>query len=240
VSLSTAPAVGAPLKQSLAELRAGHESYAQFVTDLFSDLETLHGRLLQAETQLALQRSQLAELHSPLAEENQQPSHENPEIDPELQTRVAELESERQALEEELEQIRGRAVNMAEIIAGQKRQMTEEHSQWMGELRQLRRILDKQSKWIALQSELGIATPAPGPAPHVGGGFSAEHNTSEDLPFDAPDESVDATSFAQQPVSQLVEAAPKALGNSHDPVLGSVLSQFELLQKDVARRRKQK
>ncbi|HZZ27814.1 MAG TPA: hypothetical protein VFE46_07370 [Pirellulales bacterium] len=236
MSISTAAGAGATLKQSLAALQAGQESYAQFVTDLFTDLETLHGRLLQAEAQMALQRQQLEELRSPLAEEFQPTLDENTENNAELEIRVAELESERQALEEELENIRGRAVNMAEIIAGQKRQMSDEHVQWMTELRQLRRILDKQTKWITQQSDLAITPPTP---PRRLAPLSAEHVASAVLQME--DEDYAAAAEEPSPSSASYAPPPHSAGGSNpDPVLGSVLSQFEILQKDVARRRKQK
>lgn len=219
------------LKRSLAALRAEHETFAQFVTDLLADLESMQRKLAEAEAQIKTQSEQLT-LHQAEASQvdhsvsdDGQPS----EAELALQSRVAELEGDRQALEDELETIRTRAVEMAEVIAEQKRQMAEDQSQWMAELRQLRRLLDKQTKWIKQQSELGSgvdsdANPSENSAstPAVNG--SAAHA----LPPAA------AGSESAQPQT----ASRSRLGHP-DPVLGSVMSQFELLQKDVARRRKQ-
>jgi len=118
-------------------------------------MEVMQQKLLQAETQIRLQHQQLAELRSPGSEEFQQLSGDNLPGDPALKSQVAELESDRQALEEELDSVRSRAVDMAHTIAEQKKQMSEEHSQWLAELRQLRRILDKQSQWITQQNPMG-------------------------------------------------------------------------------------
>ncbi len=84
------------------------------------------------------------------------------EADSQLQAKVAEMEQDRVALEEELENVRSRAVSMSQTITEQKRQMADEHAQWTAELRQLRRILDKQATWIAQQTEGGLATWSPG------------------------------------------------------------------------------
>jgi hypothetical protein len=228
------------LKQSLAALRTGHETYAQFVTELLTDLETLQEKLAQAEAQIDLQNQQLENVHSPLVGEMQQSTGNQSSVDLALQNKVVELESDRTALEEELENIRTRAVSMAEIIAEQKRQMSEDQSQWMAELRQLRRILDKQNKWITKQADLGtVPWAAADGAGHAG-------SQSAKMPPDMP--ALGGDDNATHPSEQIAQAIPAVQfpavprggsANHADPVLGSVLSQFEVLQKDVARRRKQ-
>jgi hypothetical protein len=241
VSLAISVTTCADLKQSLAALRAGQESYTQFVTDLFSDLELLRGRLTQAESQMAVQREQIAELQTPVLEEIQPAVNEPSAVDSELKIRVSELENERRALEEELENIRGRAVNMAEIISGQKRQMSDEHSQWMTELRQLRRILDRQTKWITQQSDTGLASQPASNLGHRLAGLSAGPVATAVLDLDGNGYTDDlATDHPLPPHAQYPEPPRSAAEKRNDPVLGSVLSQFEILQKDVARRRKQK
>ncbi|HTQ38332.1 MAG TPA: hypothetical protein VMJ32_04855 [Pirellulales bacterium] len=238
MSISTAPAACAPLKQSLAAFRAGQEKYAQFVNDVLADLETMHRRLTEAEHQVALQRQQLSELRSPLSEEYQQASPELPAGNYELQIRVAELESERQALEEELENIRARAVDMAETIAGQKRQMSEEHTQWMDELRQLRHILDKQTNWITQQSETGISLPAAGKVGRPFGPLPSEHVASAMLQIDADDYGTlpaeQALTFSQEPAANDRLTARE----NEDLDLASVLTQFERQPKNMSRRGK--
>lgn len=226
------------LKRSLAVVRAEHETYAQFVAELLADLESLQQKLAEAEAQIESQSEQLAHHEAAQAEAVQavdsapddgQPSEEELA----LQGKVTELENDRQALEDELETIRTRAVEMAEVIAEQKRQMAEDQSQWMTELRQLRRLLDKQSKVIAQQAELANAAGDPDPL-----GISGSNGYSEVAPTATNGSAVHASQPATTEPSQAPAASRARLGSS-DPVLGSIMSQFELLQKDVARRRKQ-
>jgi chromosome segregation ATPase len=226
------------LQQSLEALRNRQEDYGQFVAGLLADMGAMHERLIKSDTQLSLQRQQLSDLHSPLAEEFQQLSSEKQQADEALQQKVTELEGERQALEEELENIRARAVEMSQVIAEQKRQMSEDQSQWMAELRQLRRILDKQTKLITQQTELGMF-PGAGTADGrnalspVDQAAAALQLTSDENGASHGRNS-NGSNQAQRPAARRGSAATNA-----DPVLGSVLSQFEILQKDVARRRKQ-
>jgi hypothetical protein len=228
------------LKQSLAELRSGQESYARFVTDLLADLEIMQQKLVRAETQVRLQTQQLAELRSSLSKEFQHFSGDKPASDPALQNQVAELESDRQALEEELENIRARAVNMAQIIAEQKRQMSDEHSQWMAELRQLRRILDKQAKWITQQTDMGMVPWGPVNSARHAASLSAD--VSSAVLAINPDDYAAHPSDQITPASTASQHAPSQRGgaeNHPDPMVVSVLSQFDMFQKDVGRRHKQ-
>jgi hypothetical protein len=244
VSITTASATTdsadcTSLKQSLAALRSGQENYARFVTDLLDDLGTLHARLTQAEQQLALQRQQLSELRSPLPEDKGQTAQGNSAADAELQIRVAELESERQALEEELENIRDRAVNMAEIIAGQKRQMSDEHVQWMSELRQLRRILDKQTKWMTQQNDPSIvALPSAKFGRHTAP-LPIEHVASAMLEMHAEDYDALSEGHALLP-SPAADVDALQGADADDPILATILTQFEILPKEPSRRPKQK
>src|SRR5262245_27387532 len=223
--MSTAHAAYEPVKQTLAALRAGQESFARFVIDLFGDLESMQKRLRQAESELNQQRNALSEERRRFEEEHSRRLDDPPPpANGDLQSKISELEQERLALEEELESVRTRAVGMSQTISEQKRQMAEEHAEWAAELRQLRRILDKQASWIAQQAESGAAPwgaaaggqqPAGYPAAPGGGGASQ------------------GPAFPAGPRSRLGNP------NQCDPVLGSVLSQFEFLQKDLARRREQ-
>ncbi|HEY2826242.1 MAG TPA: hypothetical protein VGJ04_01470 [Pirellulales bacterium] len=240
ISTSTSHTYRTSLQQLLAVLRRGHENYAQFVTELLADLEAMQQQLVEAETQITRQNQQLTELARPSAETAEQSAGNHPNSDAELVNKVTELESDRQALEEELENIRARAVNMSQTISDQKRQMSEDQSQWMAELRQLRRLLDKQTKWITQQVEIGAV-----PSGIAIGTLSTEPPTNE-TPPSGPD--TNSNGHALKPSEQSTQAsattpspaAPRKIqGNHKDPVLGSILSQFEFLQKDVARRRKQ-
>jgi chromosome segregation ATPase len=216
------------LQESLAALQTGQHDYEQFVVELLAEFEAAQEKLSQAEGQIDQQNRELAELRSRPAVDGQ-PAEQNGAGDAVLESKVAELESDRQALEEELENVRSRAVEMAQVIADQKRQMAEDQTQWMEEFRQLRRILDKQTKWITQQNEQnGSAASPPADATSSAAKSGTEKSSDE----------------RGEPSLELIRRAPaadshKSAGKNSDPVLGSVLSQFEFLQKDVARHRKQ-
>ncbi len=226
-TVSTLSATFNPIQQSLAALHAGQESFAQFVVDLFGDLEAMQQKLLNVQAELCEERGKLAEERQRFSEQNNKPPVGS-ETDESLQSKVAELEQDRAALEEELEGVRARAVGMAQTLAEQKRQMAEEHAEWSAELRQLRRTLDKQASWISQHAEIGAASYGSGdpylPQTASTNGFAAGtapgHN-GRGHPTYFPN-------AASAPAPRLA-----------DPVVGSILSQFELLQKDVARRREQ-
>jgi hypothetical protein len=93
-------------------------------------------------------------------------------------------------LEAELETVRRRVVEMAEVATAEKQRTTQERAEWSKEFKQLRKLL-----------ELQVKTPA------------------------AP---------VAEPPREAVSAAAPVGG---DPMLESVMAQFDMLQKDIARRR---
>jgi hypothetical protein len=238
-TILTAHADCTSLKESLAALQAGQDKYAQFVSALLSELEATQQKLVQAETQIDLQSRELVELRNRSSAEYLPPADNAGAVDQALQNKVTELENDRQALEEELENIRARAVDMAQTIADQKRQMTEDQSQWMAEFRQLRRILDKQTKWITQQNEPGGVPRTAADAVHCAETLPVDETFAREV--DSNDRDVQPSELVGRAPASAANTAPqiKGGGNNADPVLGSVLSQFEFLQKDVARRRKQ-
>jgi TolA-binding protein len=232
VAISSLQIAGDPVKQSLAALRAGQENFARFITELFADFESLTQKLCAAQAQLA--QDENAVNCTPLDPNSAELSaaSETPHA------KVAELEEERRQLEEELENVRSHSVNMQQVIEEQKRQMAEENAGWTAELRQLRRILDKQATWIAQQRETSSQYAADLEPQQ----FAAP---AEDYPAGPPP--ILPIRTAQNPNREIQQqpAAMRPTGTAghspghHDAVLGSVLSQFELLQRDVARRRDQ-
>ena len=214
-----------PVKQSLAALHAGQENFARFITDLFAEFENLTQKLCVAEAQSA----------QPTAVDPN--SAELSAFTETLRAKVTELEEERRQLEEELENVRTHSANMAQVIEEQKRQMAEENAGWTAELRQLRRILDKQATWISQQRENSSQYAADLESQQ----FAAP---AEDYPAGQPP--ILPIRTAQNPNREIQQqpAAMRPTGTAgqagrHDAVLGSVLSQFEMLQRDVARRRDQ-
>jgi len=218
-----------PVKQSLAALHAGQEHFTRFVTELFAEFESLTQKLCSVEAQLAQDnqsKTQDAAIDANLVELSAETQT--------LRAKVAELEDERHQLEEELENVRSHSANMAQVIEEQKRQMAEENAGWTAELRQLRRILDKQATWISQQRENSSQQYSD---------LELQQAPAEDYPSGQPPIlPIRTAQTSNRPIEQ--PAAMRATGTGgqagrHDAVLGSVLSQFELLQRDVARRRDQ-
>ncbi len=130
-----------------------------------------------------------------------------------------DLERERTELESELETVRQRCEELSETVAEQKRQLTDERAEWTAEFRQLRKILDKQSQLLAQRIESVPGTPTT--------------TTTVNFPHMA------ASATAPVAAGASVAAAPAQNAGAIDPVLGSVMNQFQMLQKDAARRRQQ-
>jgi hypothetical protein len=156
--------LGGRLKQSLTALKAGQESLGQFAEGLFSDFAKLHLQVQEAEKNLFRQRQLLEQERQEFEALQAQREANRSELELRLQTQLEEIEKDRRALEEELAIVRAEAANMAATIADQKQQLTDEHAEWADELKQLRRILDKQATWIAGQAEVPVAA-LPNPRP---------------------------------------------------------------------------
>jgi len=62
--------------------------------------------------------------------------------------RIAELKQQCAELESELELVRRRNAELAQTLDRQERQVAEERTQWSGELKELRRLLEAQSGLI--------------------------------------------------------------------------------------------
>jgi predicted nucleic acid-binding Zn-ribbon protein len=194
-----------PVRDTLAALRAGHESLDLFVGQLFSGLEAMRERLDQYDRRIKDERRQVAEDRQRFIAEQAEWERSRTQPVGEEAQRVAELEQERSELEEELETVRQRCEELAETVAEQKRQIAEERAAWTAEFRQLRKVLDQQSQILTQRVEHNHAAPV---AAACGSGNGSA-------------------------------VAAAAVRTEIDPVLGSVMSQFQLLQKDAARRRAQ-
>jgi chromosome segregation ATPase len=62
---------------------------------------------------------------------------------------VSELEQERAALEAELELVRGRAAELYDTLSQERRAQSENRSETANELKQLRRIVEKQAELLS-------------------------------------------------------------------------------------------
>jgi hypothetical protein len=73
--------------------------------------------------------------------------------------------AQRQQAENELDQLRHRAAELADALAEQKRLMGEQREQWSEELRLLRRAVDRQSELLVHRGSPAANGPvAPAPA----------------------------------------------------------------------------
>lgn len=221
MSIVADPVEDASVNEVSVTLRAGQDGFEHFVNEVFADMEAMCRTLDEQREWFEARCQKLEEEKQRLANSLAERQSTGDLTDPSLPTKIAELEQDRQALEQELEEVRTRAADLGKTIGEQKRQMADERAQWTAELRQLRRILDKQASWIAQQSrqpaafatglaEPGVALPADSMPPMPGQAVVANTNGYPTPP-------------------------PPAV--NRDPVLGSVLSQFELLRKDLERRR---
>jgi chromosome segregation ATPase len=237
--LSQSSAASAPAHTVLADLETSHDEFEQFFGEVFDQLQSLSLELFarhkclelsaqQQQAQEAVQAgqdedshelldemramradvrelheaaqghlarlaaiaAQLAEAQSQAAERTTTEQVEQVEqVRAEARRREGQWQSERAALEAELERVRARAVELSDALAEQKRQSAQQQAELAGELRRMRSMLE------TICSQMSTSAAVPSPATSSGG---------------------------QQPA---------------DPVLGSVLAQFEMLQHDLARRR---
>lgn len=243
----------APFDESLASVIAGMRSSSeQFLRSLqqrhselsgtwrrmASERETLKAEAeawqkkqadLEQQVQAVTQDSQCAQgLNAELDQLRQalhQSRHENQllqarlespgeSIDPALLEQKQALESELDAMEQELETVRSRAVQIAESAADERRQIAQERAEWLGEIRLLRQFLEQG----------GVVAKGQGSAPARQPAAAAEAQQG---------------SRSQETSQEQSNTHNAATGRPEDVVLESVVAQFQLLQKDVAKRRKQ-
>lgn len=230
------------IEACLADLRAHQESLDRYIEESFRELDALHtdletfyqdlvrqGETLErarAELQQsqreremereALDREQIANLEQ-LEQQYQQAQQELETLRLEVAGRDAQpmdesaegysaelrdLQQQREELEAELEAVRTRAAELSDALDEAKRQSVEERAEWSTELKQMRRILERQSELLATAPTQPVAAAA----------ASA-----------APGREKSAAAVASQPAD--------------DPVLGSVMAQFEKIRKERAQRR---
>lgn len=178
------------------------------VRELSAELDTARsqiGRLAGAAMELADARAEAAAAKSELAEWRDKASRSEQTVGEAERQRSHEAELERARLEWELESVRNRAAELAEQLTQEKRRVADERAEWTGQLKQLRRTIERQAQLAAENQSL------------VGAGVAL------------------ATGAAAKPANGATCGAH--LAARPDPVLESVMSQFEMLQKDLARRR---
>jgi chromosome segregation ATPase len=158
--------------------------------------------LVGLEKELAASREEIQVLKANL-EGERSAKPQSSAADGAADSRIQELEAERGALEFELEDVRVRAVELAESLSDRERRLAEERAEWSRELKELRRVLEQQAKQLAARDE-SVAEPI-------------------------RDASMGSYLDPRSPEPQEAEV--------NDLILGSVMAQFEMLQKDKIGRR---
>jgi hypothetical protein len=88
LTVATASAALTPIQQSLVALRAGQESSARFVVELFNDLEAMQKRLMEVQSELFAERDQLIAERQQLAAQQSAPAERNEVHEAGLQRRI--------------------------------------------------------------------------------------------------------------------------------------------------------
>jgi chromosome segregation ATPase len=218
---------------ALAALRTNGDALAELFDDVFDDFDRLGNEVdlrshmldetkRQASEQAAelqavrhaeaLAKAELTTVRREIALVNEQLTN-LPRQNSELREHSHALELERCSLEAELEALRVRTAELADHLAEVKRESAEERVEWSSELKQLRRTLERQAELLTDRLsaiQMIDRTVVPAPVP-----ATSSRTTTE---------SVSAATPAETP---------------KDSVLGSVIAQFEMLQRDRQRRRGQ-
>lgn len=123
------------LEKQLETLQRERQALQRQLADVQTELSK-HATLAR---ELALARKEISDLRA--AGSGAVTSAEDSE-------RLSELEQERAALEAELELVRGRAAELYDSLAHERRALTEHRAETTNELKQLRRIVEKQAELL--------------------------------------------------------------------------------------------
>lgn len=202
------------VRDCLAQLAESHDQVADFLRGLFQQLEDLWGQMLRQERawQAEHQRA-LKELESQAAELQRQREAleaERQRLQAEAErTLEAEHQRQTQALAEESRQ-REVLENELEVVRMRAAELAESLAE------QSRQIAQERAQWseeIARMRRLLETLVRHPPAPA---------GRDEENP----------------PAAEPPRTAPASRASGEDPVLNSVMAQFQMLQKDLARRRR--
>ncbi len=224
------------IRASMAVLRLGHDGLEQFVGLLFDELDTIRDQLDQEQMRIDGQRHEFREIEAQFAAERNQWEIDRQHWHDSLQKRVVELEQERLTLSAELETERRRTSELSQTTADQQRQFATERAELTAELRELRQMVRSETAGKR-STPVAAARPAKNETP-----VDALHADEEALKVDlkrvesATNHSLELLVAQAQRPPKSAHAKPTAV----DPVMGPLLSQFQQLQKDVARRREKK
>lgn len=207
------------VRDSLTELAASHDHVARFLSDLFDQLDHLWNDLMrrqkawqaeqeQARQELEARAEHLDQQRAELAVERERLREEAGRA---MQEEMRRMEQEKTVLEQE----RVALETELEAVRTRAAEMAESLAQQGRQMAEERAAWSEELKRVRrvleslVQQQAGQAVPQPASA---------------------------ARAAAPAP-AQPVHAVQAARGPSDDPVLSSVMAQFDMLQKDLARRR---
>ena len=230
---------------ALAALRGGQDGIEQFIESLFDELDASWEQLDHDRSWIDARREELKQTQAEAASQRVQWEIDRQQWHDSLQQRVVELERDRLRLQSELESARAGAVELTQAMTDQRRQIAAERAEWSLELRLLRESLDRPA----------VPVPAAAPRPSRKRSIELREEWSEEplveitdeRPADPWPEPIVTPPVPQRPSPTSAVARPPAPAIARpaipgpvvttDPVLGPLLSQFERLQRDVAKRR---
>ena len=207
-----------PLMGELAELRrhvdaipaqvagaggGSAELNPQTVAPLVSELVELRKNLEQTRSELSSAIEQAAASRGNMAAVAGSP---------EASERFLAIEKEKAELEAELELVRTRAQELQEVVAQQKRELSDSRDEIQSEMKLLRQLIEQQADLTG------------GGSPERRESITLTHTHSRPGP---------AVTLVRPPQTKEDDDAPAGA----DPVVSSVMAQFARLQKDVAQRR---
>ena len=145
----------------LTDLKAECSGFSHFVEDLLDQLDELRIEMEENSKQLEDERAQLAHSRSRLQKQRTKLASLSAEDGSINTKRIVELEHQRTELEDELELVRRRAAEMSDELARQQREIAMERAEWSGELRELRQILEQQTRVLEDGQQAAVIVPSP-------------------------------------------------------------------------------
>jgi len=224
------------IRKCLAEIAAGNEETARFFSDVFARLESLWSELGERENELARRQSAWRA--------------EREEIEGSFRSRSAELERERDSLARERQEIRERAeegrpngssasdrpTEEIQRLEAERAALAQERAVLERELELVRRRSAEMAEELAHQSrhmaeERGVWSDELKEIRRLLEAMAQQRPEPSPPTYQAP---ISPRADDVRPITSPKGAEPAA----DDPVLDSVMAEFEILQKDLARRRK--
>ena len=142
-----------------AELQDHYCDFGEFVEELLNQLEVLRSNVDEKSRLLDEERAQVEKTREQLRMDGEG-LLESQSTGADKSDLIADLEQQRDVLEEELESLRRRASEADESLAQQKREMAEERAEWSGELREMRQLLERHTRQLTESRQYSDTTTA--------------------------------------------------------------------------------